>query len=95
MILSNTLICLFLGDDATLKELVDITWTGFDTFFLLVEFIILGEVIWILLLHVIVSMLSSSEYIELLKNSGWKKIPKSHQAIHCTDKLINGGLDLQ
>ena len=38
---------------------------------------------------------TSSEYIELLKNSGWKKIPKSHQTIHCTDKLINGGLDLQ
>ena len=37
---------------------------------------------------------TSSEYIELLKNSGWKKIPKAHQTIHCTDKLINGGLDL-
>ena len=37
---------------------------------------------------------TSSEYIELLKNSGWKKIPKAHQTIHCTDKLINGGLNL-
>ena len=37
---------------------------------------------------------TSSEYIELLKNSGWKKIPKAHQIIHCTDKLIKGGLDL-
>ena len=37
---------------------------------------------------------TSSEYIELLKNSGWKKIPKAHQTIHCTDKLIKGGLDL-
>ena len=37
---------------------------------------------------------TSSEYIELLKNSGWKKIPKAHQTIRCTDKLIKGGLDL-
>ena len=37
---------------------------------------------------------TSLEYIELLKNSGWKKIPKAHQTIHCTDKLIKGGLDL-
>ena len=37
---------------------------------------------------------TSSEYIELLKNSGWKKIPKAHQTIHCTDKVIKGGLDL-
>lgn len=38
---------------------------------------------------------TSSKYIELLKNSGWKKIPKAHKPIMCTDKLIYGGLDLQ
>lgn len=37
---------------------------------------------------------TSLEYIELLKNSKWRKIPKAHQPIVCTDKIINGGLDL-
>ena len=37
---------------------------------------------------------TSSEYIELLKNSKWKKIPKIHQPVICTDKVIKGGLDL-
>lgn len=37
---------------------------------------------------------TSSEYIELLKNSKWKKIPKAHKPVVCTDKVIKGGLDL-
>ena len=37
---------------------------------------------------------TSSEYIELLKNSGWKKIPKSHRPVFCSDKTVWGGLDL-
>ena len=37
---------------------------------------------------------TSSEYIELLKNSKWKKIPKVHQPVVCTDKVIMGQLDL-
>ena len=37
---------------------------------------------------------TSLEYIELLKNSGWKKIPKIHQPVICTDKVIKGGLDV-
>lgn len=37
---------------------------------------------------------TSSEYIELLKNSGWKKIPKAHRPIFCSDKIVWSGLDL-
>ena len=37
---------------------------------------------------------TSTEYIELLKNSGWKKIPKAHRPVFCSDKTIWGGLDL-
>ena len=37
---------------------------------------------------------TSLEYIELLKNSGWKKIPKSHRPVFCSDKTVWGGLDL-
>ena len=37
---------------------------------------------------------TSLEYIELLKNSKWKKIPKVHQPVICTDRTISGGLDL-
>ena len=34
------------------------------------------------------------EYIELLKNSKWKKIPKAHSPVFCSDNTIWGGLDL-
>ena len=37
---------------------------------------------------------TSSEYIELLKNSGWKKIPKAHRPVFCSDNTVWGGLDL-
>ena len=37
---------------------------------------------------------TSSEYIELLKNSGWKKIPKAYRPVFCSDKTVWGGLDL-
>ena len=37
---------------------------------------------------------TSSEYTELLKNSGWKKIPKSHRPVFCSDNIVWGGLDL-
>lgn len=37
---------------------------------------------------------TSSEYIVLLKNSGWKKIPKAHRPVFCSDKTVWGGLDL-
>lgn len=37
---------------------------------------------------------TSSEYIELLKNSGWKKIPKSHRPVFCSDNIVWSGLDL-
>ena len=37
---------------------------------------------------------TSSEYIELLKNSGWRKIPKAHRPVFCSDKTVWGGIDL-
>ena len=37
---------------------------------------------------------TSSEYIKLLKNSKWKKIPKAHQPVVCTDTTLKGRLDL-
>ena len=38
---------------------------------------------------------TSSEYVELLKNSGWKKIPKAYRPVFCSDNMVWGGLDLQ
>ena len=37
---------------------------------------------------------TSLEYIELLKNSKWKKIPKVHQPVVCTDGVVKSGIDL-